>query len=61
MLFVHWEEHAPMNTHGFQPTDATFVETINMLPMIAPDQSLIPQNPHLKFASEQVEAQYWKG
>eukprot|EP00975_Prorocentrum_lima_P067550 12915523-Prorocentrum_lima.AAC.1 len=48
MKVVPWDEHALMHTHGFQPTDATLVEAINMLPKTALDPSLIPQDLHLQ-------------
>eukprot|EP00975_Prorocentrum_lima_P027505 5780315-Prorocentrum_lima.AAC.1 len=51
MMVVHWEEPAPMNTQGSQQSDVAFMEAINMLPQIAPDRRLIPQDLRLQICS----------
>eukprot|EP00975_Prorocentrum_lima_P019993 4208597-Prorocentrum_lima.AAC.1 len=47
-MVVHSGEHVPMNTHGLQQAAVTCVGAINTWPMIALDQSLIPQDLHLQ-------------
>eukprot|EP00975_Prorocentrum_lima_P052815 11071559-Prorocentrum_lima.AAC.1 len=48
MMVVHWGGHVPTTIQELQQADVTCVGAINILPMIAPNRSLTPQDLHLQ-------------